>query len=98
MQKTPPMKPFAVLLAALVLISAVLVHSEYRDARQTREAKVAAALDREHEQMKQDDADYKRQHQQELEEQEQFNKQVEALKKRVHSYARNESKTITTNP
>lgn len=98
MQKTPTMKLFVVLLAALALISAVLVHNEFRAAKQTQQEKVAAALAREHEQMRQDDADYREQHKREIEEQEQFKKQVEALKKKVHAYAGNESKTLTTNP
>lgn len=97
MRKTPTMKLFVVILAALAIISAVLVHLEYRNVSQTREAKVAATLEHEHEQMRKDDVDYAEQHKREIEEEEQFKRQVEALKK-AHTHAGDESKAITTNP
>jgi len=85
MQKTQNMKLLIVILAALGAISAVLLHHQSHIANQPRQAKIAAQLQHDQDQIRRDDAEY--------EEQELFQKQVEALKKKTHAYAGNESKT-----
>jgi Na+-translocating ferredoxin:NAD+ oxidoreductase RnfG subunit len=93
MQKTPKMKAALFILAALAAISAVVLNGTYQSMQQTRETKVAAQLDRQREQMRMDDDDYRKEQDKE---QKQLAEQVEAIKKKMHSYAGNESKTATT--
>jgi hypothetical protein len=85
MQKTRNMKLLIVILAALAAISALLLHHESHIAHQSRQANIAAQLQHDQDQIRKDDAEY--------EEEELFQKQVEALKKKTHAYAGNESKT-----
>jgi hypothetical protein len=85
MQKTRNMKLLIVILAALAAISAVLLQHESHIAHQSRQANIAAQLQHDQDQIRRDDAEY--------EEEELFQKQVEALKKKTHAYAGNESKT-----
>ena len=86
MQKTKNMRLLIVILAALAAISAVLLHHESHIAHQSRQANIAAQLQHNQDQIRRDDAEYE-------EEEELFQKQVEALKKKTHAYAGNESKT-----
>jgi Na+-translocating ferredoxin:NAD+ oxidoreductase RnfG subunit len=85
MQTTRNMKLLIVILAALAAISALLLHHESHIAHQSRQANIAAQLQHDQDQIRKDDAEY--------EEEELFQKQVEALKKKTHAYAGNESKT-----
>lgn len=92
MNKTPTMKFLFVILAALAPLSAALINRQYSVARETREAKVAAQLKHDRQQVRMDDDDYSKQ---EAQEQKRFNEQVEAIRKKVHAYAGNESNTLT---
>lgn len=92
MKKTTKIKAFVFLLAALAAISAVVFNSTNHAMRQIREAKVAAQLEHDRQQVRMDDDDYRRQ---EALEQKRFNEQVEAIRKQVHAYAGDESKSLT---
>ena len=87
MQKALNMKLLILILTALAAISAVIVNHEIHDARETQRANIAEKLQHDREQISKDDAEYR--------EQEQLQKQVEALKKKSHAYAGNEAKTWT---
>jgi hypothetical protein len=95
MRKTSTYKQFVVTLAALAIISAVLFK---RESHQTRDAKIAAQLEHDRDQIRNDDREYEDQRRREIDEQEQFQMQVEALRKKVHPYAEDESKTATSKP
>jgi membrane protein implicated in regulation of membrane protease activity len=92
MKKTLTMKVLFVILAALAPFSAALINRQYSVARETRKAKVAAQLEHDRQQVRMDDDDYSAQA---ADEQKRFNEQVEAIRKKVHAYAGNESKTLT---
>jgi dethiobiotin synthetase len=83
MTKITNMKLLIVIPAALAAISAVLLNHEHHVEQQTRQAQIA-------ERVRKDDAEYR--------EQEDFRKQVEALKAKSHAYAGNESKTWNSKP
>ena len=87
MQKALNMKLLILILTALAAISAVIVNHENHVAQETRRANIAEKLQHDREQISRDDAEYR--------EQEQLQKQVEALKKKSHAYAGNEAKTWT---
>ena len=87
MQKALNMKLLILILTALAAISAVIVNHEIHAAQETRRANIAEKLQHDSEQISKDDAEYR--------EQEQLQKQVEALKKKSYAYAGNEAKTWT---
>lgn len=87
MQKALNMKLLILILTALAAISAVIVNHEIQAAQETRRANIAEKLQHDREQISKDDA--------ECREQEQLQKQVEALKKKSHAYAGSEAKTWT---
>lgn len=89
MQKALNMKLLILILTALAALSAVVVNHEIYVAQETRRANIAEKLQHDREQIRKDDAEYG--------EQEQIQKQVEALKKKSHAYAGNEAKTWTNN-
>ena len=87
MQKALNMKLLILILTALAAISAVIVNHEIHVAQDTRRANIAEKLQHDREQIRKDDAEYR--------EQEQLQKQVEALRKKSHAYAGHEAKTWT---
>jgi ribulose kinase len=89
MQKALNMKLLILILTALAALSAVVVNHEIHVAQETRRANIAEKLQHDREQIRKDDAEYR--------EQEQIQKQLEALKKKSHSYAGNEAKSWTNN-
>jgi predicted aconitase len=68
MQRLANLKLMTVLLAALAASSAVLFYHEHQIDQRTRQAQIAAQLERDREQIRKDDAEYRTQ---------------EALRKRV---------------
>ena len=89
MQKALNMKLLILILTALAALSAVIVDHDIHVAQATRRANIAEKLQHDREQIRKDDAEYR--------EQEQIQKQLEALKKKSHSYAGNEAKSWTNN-
>ena len=89
MQKALNMKLLILILTALAALSAVVVDHEIHVAQETRRANIAEKFQNDREQIRKDDAEYR--------EQQQIQKQVEALKKKSHAYAGNEAKTWTNN-
>ena len=89
MQKTFNMKLLILILTALAALSAVVVDHEIHVAQETRRANIAEKFQHDREQIRKDDAENR--------EQEQIQKQVEALSKKSPAYAGNEAKTWTNN-
>jgi hypothetical protein len=89
MQKTFNMKLLILILTALAALSAVVVDHEIHVAQETRRANIAEKFQHDREQIRKDDAEYR--------EQEQIQKQVEALKRKSPAYPGNEAKTWTNN-
>jgi ribulose kinase len=89
MQKALNMKLLILILTALAALSAVVVDHEIHVAQETRRANIAEKFQNDREQIRKDDAEYR--------EQQQIQKQLEALKKKSHSYAGNEAKSWTNN-
>ena len=89
MQKALNMKLLILILTALAALSAVVVNHEIHVAQETRRANIAEKLQHDREQIRKNDAEHR--------EQEQIQKQVEALKKKSHAYAGNEAKIWTNN-
>lgn len=88
MQKAPNRMTLIVLLAALIAVSAVLFHHVKHIGQETPEARFRKQLEIDREQVVKDDAAYR---------EEEFQKHVEALRKKSHAYAGIESKTWNSN-
>lgn len=79
MQRLANLKLMTVLLTALAASSAVLFYHEHQVDEMTRQAHIAAQLERDREQIRKDDAEYR--------EQEALQKRVGAGKKNAHAWA-----------
>jgi hypothetical protein len=91
MQRLANLKLMTVLLAALAASSAVLFYHEHQVDQMTRQAHIAAQLERDREQIRKDDAEY-RAH-------EALQKRVEAGKKNAHACAEHRpTSLISTTP
>ncbi len=79
MREMANLKLLFVLLAALAASSAVLFYHEHQVEQRTRQAHIAVQLERDREQIRKDDAEYR--------EQEALQKRVGAGKKNAHAWA-----------
>ena len=86
MQKALNMKLLILILTALAALSAVVVDHEIHVAQETRRANIAEKFQNDREQIRKDDAEYR--------EQEQIQKQVEALKKKSPRLRRQRSEDL----